>query len=170
MVWYLLLRPYATIQSRQLLLRTFPFILWKPLSSDVQRNFSCVDHYILYITVPSIRKIGLHSICDIIQCYVSKWLLISMWIGQCDIKECPLCIWVLLRTDTFCLFTPCNLDNGQQNFGRILALAFRLESWLNKCNLYRGVQFIEICLRSSAYLTRVILFFLFSVGNCCFIT
>ena len=133
-------------------LRTLSFILWNPLSSDVQCNFSCIDHYILYIAVSSIQRIDLHSICSIIECYINKWILNSIWIGQYDIKEYPLCtrIWALLSTDTFCITTSCNLDNGQSNFGRILALVFRLESWLNKCSLYVGVHFTDVCLRSSA--------------------
>lgn len=151
-VWYLLLIPYATIQSRQLPLRTVSFILWNPLASDVQCNFSCIDHYMPYKTVPSIQRICLQSIFSTILYYISKWIINSIWIGQYDIKEYPLCVWVLLHTDTFCLTTSCNLYNGQQNFGRIrvLALVFRLESWLNNCNLYVGVQFTEICLPSSA--------------------
>jgi hypothetical protein len=52
----------------------------------------------------------------------------------------------------------CNLNNDRQNFGRILVLLFRLESWLNKCSLYVGVHFSEICIGSSAYLLRGIMF------------
>ena len=159
LVWYLLIRPYGTIQSRQLRLRTLSFITWSPLSSDVQCNSICIDHYIRYITVPSIQRICLHSICNIIQCCTNKWILNSIWIVRYDIKEYPLCMWALLPTDTFCRTTPCNLDNTSEYFGRILALVFRLESWLNQCSLYVGVQLTEICLRSLAYLTRVILFF-----------
>jgi hypothetical protein len=143
-------------------LRTFSFILRNPLSSDVQCNISCIDNYILYIIVRSIQRIGLHSICSIIKCYINKLFLNSIWTGQYDIKEYPLCIWASLPTDTFCRTTHCNLDNGEQNFGRILVVVFRLESWLNKCSLYVGVQFKETCIRSSAYFTGVILIFFFN--------
>jgi hypothetical protein len=51
-------------------------------------------------------------------------------------KEYPLFIWTLLPTDTFCRTTLCNLDNSQQYFGRILALVFRLGTWLNQRSLY----------------------------------